>query len=120
MSTAEAGTIPNNMLSNQSQPKEELFFRLWRGIRDFLCNFSFFFFNAAISHFYFLIIDSIHMEKLYTIKLRILFSYKPFCNLEVQVNYVTTYKIIHIYYLNKSHDSLNKSCDLIGLQNVVL
>ena len=28
---------------------------------------------------------------------------------KVQTNYVTTHKTIHMYYLNKSHDSLNMS-----------
>ena len=37
------------------------------------------------------------------------FDYKPICN--QLAFYVATHKIIYMYYLNKSHDLLNRSCD---------
>ena len=39
------------------------------------------------------------------------FDYKPVCNPFAITHYVVIYKTIHMYYLKKSHDLLNKSCD---------
>ena len=39
------------------------------------------------------------------------FDYKPICNQFTTTHYVIDYKTIHMYYLKKSHDSLNRSCD---------
>ncbi len=39
------------------------------------------------------------------------FGYKPICSSFATTYYVTTYKTIHMYYLKKSHDSLNRSCN---------
>ena len=39
------------------------------------------------------------------------FDYKPVCSQFAITHYVAVYKTIHMYYLKKSHDSLNRSCD---------
>jgi hypothetical protein len=39
------------------------------------------------------------------------FGYKSVCSPFATTHYVTTWKTIHMYYLKKSHDSLNMSCD---------
>ena len=39
------------------------------------------------------------------------FDYKLVCNQFVATYYVAAYKTIHMYYLKKSHDLLNESCD---------
>ena len=39
------------------------------------------------------------------------FDYKLVCNQFVTTHYVAVYKTINVYYLKKSHDSLNRSCD---------
>jgi hypothetical protein len=39
------------------------------------------------------------------------FGYKRVCNQFVTTYYVAAYKTIHMYYLKKSHDLLNRSCD---------
>ena len=39
------------------------------------------------------------------------FSYKPVCNPFAITHYVAAYKTIYMYYLKKSHDLLNRSCD---------
>ncbi len=46
-----------------------------------------------------------------TMNLRTESSYKPVYNNFATTNYIATHKIIHMYYLNKSYDSLNMSCD---------
>ena len=45
------------------------------------------------------------------IKIRIRFGYKPVCSRFVTTYYVTAYKTIYMYYLKKSHDTLNMSHD---------
>ena len=45
------------------------------------------------------------------INYRTRFGYKSVCSRFIITHYVTAYKTIHIYYLKKSHDSLNRSCD---------
>ncbi len=44
-------------------------------------------------------------------KKRARFDYKQIYNSFATIHYMTVYKTIHIYYLNKSHDLLNRSCD---------
>ena len=39
------------------------------------------------------------------------FGYKPICSPFVTIHCMAAYKTIHMYYLKKSHDSLNRSCD---------
>ena len=39
------------------------------------------------------------------------FGYKPVSNQFTTTHYMTAYKIIHMYYLKKSYDSLDKSRD---------
>ena len=43
--------------------------------------------------------------------LRRRFGYKPAYSMFATTHYVVVYKIIHMYYLKKLHDSLNKLCD---------
>ena len=50
-------------------------------------------------------------EKFDTIKYKITLGYKLVCNSFVITHYVATYETIYMYYLKKSHDSLNRSCD---------
>ena len=42
---------------------------------------------------------------------RIRFGYKFVCSQFTTTHYVTVYKTINMYYLKKSHNSLNRSCD---------
>ena len=46
-----------------------------------------------------------------TIINRTRFGYKLVCSQFVTIHYVAAYKTIHMYYLKKSHDSLNRSCN---------
>ena len=39
------------------------------------------------------------------------FDYKSVCSQFATTHYVATHKIVHMYYLNKSHDLFNRSCD---------
>ncbi len=39
------------------------------------------------------------------------FDYKPVCSQFATTHYVAAYKTIYMYYLKKSHDSLNRSYD---------
>jgi hypothetical protein len=50
-------------------------------------------------------------EKFDTIKYKIRLGYKLVCNSFVTIHYVVAYETIHMYYLKKLHDSLNRSCD---------
>ena len=43
--------------------------------------------------------------------LRTRFDYKSVCSWFATTHYVAPYKTIYMYYLKKSHDSLNRSCD---------
>ena len=42
------------------------------------------------------------------------------CSPFATTHYVTAYKTIHIYYLKKSHDSLNRSYDLKYMWMILL
>ena len=39
------------------------------------------------------------------------FGYKLVCSQFATTHYVAAYNIIYMYYLKKSHDPLNRSCD---------
>ena len=43
------------------------------------------------------------------------FGYILICNPFTTTYYVAAYKTIHMYYLKKSHDSLNKLCDFVHI-----
>ena len=44
-------------------------------------------------------------------KSKIMFGYKLVCSMFTTIHYVAAYKTVHMYYLKKSHDLLNKLCD---------
>jgi hypothetical protein len=48
------------------------------------------------------------------------FGYKLVYSLFATTHDVAAYKAIHMYYLKKSHDSLNKSCDLKYMWMILL
>ena len=45
------------------------------------------------------------------VKKRVEFGYKLLCSHFATIHYMTTHKTIYMYYLNKSYDTLNMSCD---------
>ena len=69
--------------------------------------------------FFFFFEDWLHsrkwFEKWFTKNLennkRTRFDYKPICSQFATTHYVTVYKTIYMYYLKKSHDSLNRLYD---------
>ena len=65
------------------------------------------------SLFFFFCLGSVATLSLsyWTIKSRTRFGYKLVSSPFVTTPYIAVYKIIQIYYLKKSHDSLNRSCD---------
>ena len=61
----------------------------------------------AHTHTHILMLTYLVLYKNMPIPFRIRFV----CSQFAITHHVTAYKTIHIYYLKKSHDSLNRSCD---------